>query len=117
MIRFLQTPGPIKKIVLSTILLVFCGAMVITLIPGGLGSNVNLGGPGTGVVAKVGGEEVTRTDVERETDLLIRQQFQGRNVGAMAAQFRPYFAPRAADQLITQKALLVEADRLGLSAG
>lgn len=116
MIRFLQTPGPIKKIVLSTILLVFCGAMVITLIPGGLGSNMNLGGPGTGVVAKVGSEEVTRIDVDRETDLLIRQQFQGRNVGAMATQFRPYFAPRAADQLITQKALLVEADRLGLSA-
>ena len=28
MIRFLQTPGPIKKVILSGILLVFCGAMV-----------------------------------------------------------------------------------------
>ena len=117
MIRFLQTPGPVKKIVLSSILLIFCGAMVITLIPGGLGSNLNLGGPGSGVVAKVGSEEVTRTDVERETEMLMRQQFQGKNMGAMAAQFRPYFAPRAADQLITQKALLVEAQNMGLSAG
>ena len=35
MIRFLQTPGPIKKIVLGGILLVICVMMVITLIPGG----------------------------------------------------------------------------------
>ena len=69
------------------------------------------------MVAKVGSEEVTRTDVERETEMLIRQQFQGQKMGAMAAQFRPYFAPRAADQLITQKALLVEANHMGLSAG
>ncbi len=40
MIRFLQTQGPTKKIILSGILLVICGAMIITFIPGGLTSEL-----------------------------------------------------------------------------
>ncbi|HEX8801506.1 MAG TPA: hypothetical protein VF772_22975, partial [Terriglobales bacterium] len=36
MIRFLQTPGPAKKIVLGALLLIVCVMMVITLVPGGL---------------------------------------------------------------------------------
>ena len=60
MIRFLQTPGPIKKIVLGGLLTVICAAMAITLIPGGLGSDViGIGTPGQGVVANVAGEPVT----------------------------------------------------------
>ena len=39
MIRFLQTPGPLKKIILGGMLLLICAAMVITLVPGGLGSS------------------------------------------------------------------------------
>jgi len=114
MIRFLQTPGPIKKVVLSGILLVFCGAMVITLIPGGLGANLSLGGPGAGVVAKVAGEDVTRAEVDRTTDMMLRQQFP--KGGTMVSQLRPFFASRAADQLITQKALIAEGERMGLRA-
>ena len=114
MIRFLQTPGPIKKIVLSSILLIFCGAMVITLIPGGLGSNLNLGGPGQGVVAKVGDQDVTHTEVVRQAQVMLRQQFPRGN--AMAGQLLPFFTSRAAEQLITQKALVVEAGRMGLRA-
>lgn len=114
MIRFLQTPGPIKKIVLSSILLIFCGAMVITLIPGGLGSNLNLGGPGQGVVAKVGDQDVTHTEVVRQAQIMLRQQFPRGN--AMAGQLLPFFTSRAAEQLITQKALVVEAGRMGLRA-
>ena len=59
MIRFLQTPGPTKKIILGGMLLVICAAMVITLVPGGIGSSIGLGGPGQGVVATVAGEPVT----------------------------------------------------------
>src|SRR5439155_9144192 len=67
MIRFLQTPGPIKKIVLGGLLTVICAAMAITLIPGGLGSDViGTGTPGQGVVANVAGEPVTTVDVQRE---------------------------------------------------
>jgi peptidyl-prolyl cis-trans isomerase D len=114
MIRFLQTPGPVKKIVLSSILLIFCGAMVITLIPGGLGSNLNIGGPGQGVVAKVGDQDVTRPEVVRQAQMMLKQQFPRGN--AMAGQLLPFFTSRAAEQLITQKALVVEAERMGLRA-
>src|SRR5258708_31747841 len=58
MIRFLQTPGPTKKIILGGMLLVICAAMVITLVPGGIGDSIGLGGPGQGVVAKVAGRHV-----------------------------------------------------------
>lgn len=114
MIRFLQTPGPLKKIILGGILLVICAAMVITLVPGGLGSNFGLGGPGEGVVATVGGQDVTRQEVLRTTDQMLRQQFP--KAGAETSMLRPYFASRAAENLISQKALLAEAERLGLRA-
>ena len=115
MIRFLQTPGPIKKVILSTILLVFCGAMVITLIPGGLGTEFGFGGaPPAGVVAKVSGQDVTRVEVERQARQLLQQQFP--RGSAMAAQLMPYFASQAVQQLILQKAILAEAQRMGLRA-
>src|SRR5579859_7126624 len=62
MIRFLQTQGPAKKIILSGILLVICGAMVIAFIPGGLTSDIT-GTPGQGVVAKVDGGDITADQV------------------------------------------------------
>jgi peptidyl-prolyl cis-trans isomerase D len=112
MIRFLQTPGPLKKIILGGLLLIICAAMVITLVPGGVGSSFGFGAPGRGVVANVGGEEVTTVEVQREARQMLRQQFP--RGSAMAAQLLPFFAGRAAEQLITQKAVLAEADRLGL---
>ena len=114
MIRFLQTPGPIKKIVLGGMLLVICGAMVITLVPGGLGSNLGIGGPRQGVIATVDGSEVTTVDVNRTTDNMLREQFP--KAGAQTAMLRPYFAQRALDNLISQKAILAEANRMGLRA-
>ena len=112
MIRFLQTPGPLKKIILGGLLLIICAAMVITLVPGGVGSSFGFGAPGRGVLANVAGEEVTTVEVQRAARQMLRQQFPRGN--AMAAQLLPYFASRAADQLITQKTVLAEADRLGL---
>src|SRR5580698_6490357 len=41
MIRFLQTPGPIKKIVLGGMLIVICIAMLVYLIPSGNGTSGN----------------------------------------------------------------------------
>jgi len=111
MIRFLQTPGPIKKVILSGILLIFCGAMVITLIPGG-NLNLGFGGPGKGVIATVGDQTVTVQDVERQARQMVRQQFP--KGGAQASMLLPFFTSRAAEDLISQKAILVEAGRLGL---
>jgi peptidyl-prolyl cis-trans isomerase D len=112
MIRFLQTPGPIKKIVLGGLLLVICAAMVITLVPGGIGDSFGFGGPGKGVLAKVAGEDVTSQDVERQARQMMEQQFP--RGSAQASMLLPYFASQAAQRLINDKAILAEAHRIGL---
>jgi peptidyl-prolyl cis-trans isomerase D len=113
MIRFLQTPGPIKKVVLGGLLTVICVAMAITLIPGGLGSDViGLGTPGQGVLANVAGEPVTTLEVQREARQMLRQQFP--RGGEQAAMLLPYFAERAAQNLISRQVVLAEAQRIGL---
>jgi len=113
MIRFLQTPGPIKKVVLGGLLTIICAAMAITLIPGGLGSDVvGLGGPGQGVVASVAGEPVTTVEVQREARQMLRQQFP--RGGEQATDAASLFAERAAQNLISRQAIIAEAQRVGL---
>src|SRR5437868_9878042 len=114
MIRFLQTPGPTKKIVLGGLLLIICAAMVITLVPGGMGSTFGFGAPGRGVVAKVGGDDVTTLEVQRQARMMLRQQFP--RGSAQSAMLLPFFASRAAEQLINEKALIAEAQRMGFKA-
>lgn len=112
MIRFLQKPGPIKKIVLGGILVVVCVMMVITLIPGGGFLNDLFGGGLTtqGIVARVGNQDISVQQVSEQARRIAKQQFKG-NVppGLMA-----YIMPRAADSLIAQRMLFYEADRMGL---
>jgi peptidyl-prolyl cis-trans isomerase D len=114
MIRFLQTPGPVKKIILSGILLVFCGAMVITLIPGGLGSDL-MGQPTAGVVAKVAGQDITAQQVQDRARAMAQQQL-GPQAQSMIGQLLPLFVPRAVENLIAGKAIVAEAERMGLKA-
>jgi peptidyl-prolyl cis-trans isomerase D len=113
MLRFLQKPGPIKKIVLGGILVVVCVMMVITLIPGGGFLNEMFGGSLTtqGVVAKIGNQELTAPEVAQQARLIGKQQFKGSNV---PAQLMPYLMQRAAQGMIGQKLLVYEADRMGL---
>ena len=112
MIRFLQKSGQTTKYVLGGLLLIICASMVITLIPGGLGSDVFGGAPGRGIVAKVGGDDITAADVRLTARQMLQQQMpQG---GANTAMLLPFFTQRAAEQLITRQALLVEAGRMGL---
>ena len=112
MIRTLQTAGPTVKIVLSGLLLIICGGMVITLIPGGIGSSFGIGAPPAGVVASIGDEQVTVPEVQREARMRVRQQFP--KGGEQAAMLLPFFAGQAAEQLINEKALVAEARRIGL---
>src|SRR5437879_12804944 len=114
MIRFLKSPGPIKKVMLSGILLVFCGAMVITLIPGGLGSNFGFGAPAAGVVANVAGQEVTVIEVQQQAKQMLRQQFP--KGGAEASMLLPFLASRAAEQLIDEKVMVAVVEGVGLKA-
>lgn len=112
MIRQLQNAGPTVKIILSGLLLIICGGMVITLIPGGLGSSLGIGAPPAGVLATVGDEKVTVLEVQREARQMIQRQFP--RGGAQTAMLLPYFTGQAAQQLINEKALVAEARRLGL---
>jgi peptidyl-prolyl cis-trans isomerase D len=112
MIRFLQTPGPLKKVILGGLLLLICGAMVVTLVPGGISSSLGLGGPGQGVVAQVDGQDVTTQEVDRQAREMLQQQFP--RGGEQAKALLPFFASRAAENLIGEKAVLAEARRLGL---
>jgi peptidyl-prolyl cis-trans isomerase D len=113
MIRFLQTPGPAKKIVLGALLLIVCVMMVITLVPGGLFGDYFGGGVNTaGVVAKVGSEDISIQQVAQRARMMGRQQFRGNTV---PPALMPFLMQRAADTMVTQHALAYEADRMGLA--
>jgi peptidyl-prolyl cis-trans isomerase D len=110
MIRFLQTPGKLKKIILGGILVVICGAMVITLVPGGiLGDAFGFGNPQGNVLAKVGDQEVTTGEVQETARQMGKQQFPR----GLPSQFMPFLMQRAAQQLILQKVMINEAHRMG----
>src|SRR5579872_6680307 len=112
MIRFLQTSGQTTKYILGGLLLIICASMVITLIPGGLGGEVFGNTPGKGVVAKVAGNDVTVDEVRDTAKQMLQQQMpQG---GPNMNMLLPFFAQRAAEQLITRQALIAEAQRMGL---
>jgi peptidyl-prolyl cis-trans isomerase D len=111
MLRFLQTPGPMKKIILGGLLLVICVMMVITLVPGGLfGDYFGSGVTTAGVVAKVGTDDITLQQVAQRARMIGRQQFRGN----VPPTLMPFLMQRAADGMITQGALAYEADRIGL---
>ena len=112
MIRTLQSAGPTLKIILGGMLLIICAGMIITLIPGGLGSSFGIGAPPRGVVARIGDQEVTVPEVQREARMMVRQQFP--KGGEQAAMLLPLFAGQAAEQLINEKTLVAEARRMGL---
>ena len=111
MLRFLQTPGPMKKIVLGGLLLVICVMMVITLVPGGLfGDYFGRDLSTAGVLAKVGTEDISLQQVAQRARMIGRQQFRGN----IPPTIMPFLLQRAADGMITQGALAYEADRMGL---
>ncbi|HZD32639.1 MAG TPA: peptidyl-prolyl cis-trans isomerase [Candidatus Angelobacter sp.] len=112
MIRFLQTEGPMKKIILGGLLLVVCVMMVITLVPGGMfgdyfGRDIST----AGVVAKVGPNDISMQEVAQRARMIGRQQFRGN----VPPSIMPFLMQRAADSMITQGAIAYEADRMGFS--
>src|SRR5208337_3770077 len=100
MIRQLQNAGPTLKIILGAMLVIICASMAITLIPGGIGSSLGIGAPPAGVLATIGDQQVTVSDVHREARAMIRQQFP--KGGPQASMLLPYFARQAAERLIDE---------------
>lgn len=113
MIKFLQTPGKAKKIILGSIIVIFCFAMVITLVPGGiLGDSFGFS-LGQNVVAKVGDQDVNTQDIDLMARQIAQQQFGQRSI---PPALLPFLRQSAAEQLLVKGAILSEADRLGLQA-
>lgn len=113
MIRFLQQSGQTTKYILGGLLLIICASMVITLIPGGLGTDVFGGAPGKGIVAKVDGNEISADDVRTTARQMLQQQMPQGSTANMS-MLLPFFSQRAADQLIMRQAMISEANRMGL---
>jgi peptidyl-prolyl cis-trans isomerase D len=112
MIRFLQSSGKTMKIILGSLLVIICGAMVITLVPGGiLGDAFGFGSVQQGVLAQVAGQDVTMVDIDKTARRIGQQQFGGRSI---PEALWPLLRQSAANQLITQKALIAEAAHMGL---
>ena len=107
MIKFLQKGGKTQKYILGGLLLIICVAMVWSLTPQ---FNDSSSITKRGVVARVGDEEITSADVSDAARRMGEQQFGGR----MPDQLLPMLMPGAANQLITEKAVLLEARRMGL---
>ncbi len=108
MIRFLQTPGPTKKILLGGLLLIICATMVYSLIPGGsLGDSFNQN-PQT--LARVGSEQISLQEVDKMATQMGRQQFPR----GFPPQLLPLMRKNAIEALVMQKAAVEEADRMGL---
>jgi peptidyl-prolyl cis-trans isomerase D len=112
MIRFLQESGAFKKYFLGAILFVICISMAWYLVPSFAGQT--LGGPSVPTVATVSGQDVTVTEVQRQAQRMLEQQYP--RAGAQASMLLPYFANPATQQLISEKVLLAEANRMGLRA-
>src|SRR5438067_2529277 len=93
------------RIMLTVLLGIIAIMMVVTLIP----AMPNIGS-GTGneqVVAEVDGDKITAVEVQR----LIQLQLSSRQ---MPAEVLPQYVPTMIDEMITQRALVYEARRLGI---
>ena len=105
MIKFLQSGNRAAKYILAGFLLILAASMVTYLIPGFMGSGTDV--TESGVVAKVGGHEISREQVAR----IIQDQSRGQTLppGLMG-----YFAQRALQELIQEAEITYEAERMGL---
>jgi peptidyl-prolyl cis-trans isomerase D len=93
------------KITMGVILGLIIVSMVITLIPGLM--NGTTGGDAPDSIASVGGENITIVDFQQEFQQVTRNQ-------AIPPMLRAAYSKQVLDQMIFQRALEFEADRLGM---
>jgi peptidyl-prolyl cis-trans isomerase D len=93
------------KITMGVILGLIIVSMVITLIPGLM--NGTTGGEAPDAIASVGGQNITIVDFQQEFQQATRNQ-------AIPPMLRAAYSKQVLDQMIFQRALEFEADRLGM---
>ena len=109
MIRFWQSGNKAAKYLLGALMTVLALSMVTYLIPGFM-SDTTLNR--SGVVAKVGGQEISSQDVQKFVSM-IQQQQRARGQSYPEA-FLPYLQQQAVEALIGQAELRYESERIGL---
>ena len=110
MIRFLQSGNRATKYLLAVLMTIIALSMVAYLIPGFMsGDTVNR----SGVIARVGGQEISTQDLQRYTDKLIQQS--ARRGQPIPEGMRGFFMQQALPQLVSRAAIRYEGERMGLS--
>ena len=116
MIRFLQQDNKLVKSVFVVFIAAAVGAMVITLVPGifdnvgaGTDPSIYANVKETGVWGKLFGETLPVT--EQEIQRAVMQRTQGRQIPAI---YMSILESQVAPQIIQEKILKIEGDRLGL---
>jgi peptidyl-prolyl cis-trans isomerase D len=104
MIKFLQSGNRAAKYILAGFLLILAVSMVTYLIPGFTGDTQVTE---SGVVARVGDQEIHRDDVSRVVQAMARQQ-------NYPASLLPFLNQRAVQELIQEAEITYEAERMGL---
>ncbi len=93
------------KITMGVVLVIISVTMVLTLIPG-LNSG-SAGGVRPDTVASVGGQDISIVEVQRKLNEALHGQ-------PAPEILKGYYVKQIVDQMVFQRALEVEADRLGL---
>jgi peptidyl-prolyl cis-trans isomerase D len=102
MFDLFRSRDKIVRIMLGGLLLVVAASMLTYLVP-----SYNLGGSGSDqVVAQVGKDAITIPEVQQ----VIQMQMRGRQ---LPAELMPNFVPQYINSMVTERALAVEATRLG----
>jgi peptidyl-prolyl cis-trans isomerase D len=104
MLKALQRRDTLVRIVLGFVLVLISVGMLLYLIPGQGGSTTS----SSEVVAEVGGQQVTATEVRRQLARIERR-------GSIPRALAPLYAQQLVNQLVSQHMLELEAKRLGIS--
>ncbi len=104
MFRFFRRKDTAVRVFLGALLVLVCISLLLYLIPG----LTDTGSSEVLVLARVGGEKVTSPEVMRQIQLLTRNN-------RVPSSMLPLYAPQILNQMVTEKVVLMEARRMGLS--
>ncbi len=105
MFDLFRSPDKVKKYILGGLLTLVALSMVTYLIPNYNYGTTTATNP---VLAKVGGTEITALEAQ--------QMFQKYSAGRIPPELMEIYLPQFVDQMISQRAALYEANRLGITA-
>lgn len=94
------------KVTMAVILGIICISMVVTLVPGLVGGAVSTDNADT--VASVAGHDISLVDLQRQINEVTRNQ-------QIPDSFKGLYARQILDQMVFQRAMALEAERLNIS--